>query len=156
MSQVQLREMSDPEFKIWLSESKLRYAKDKETEGLSSADALALSEKSFRDLLPHGKRSPKQWVRAVEENGKLVGSIWWGSQQQGSRSIAWIYNIEIQSELRGKGLGRAAMQAAETAVREQGFPRLGLHVFGYNHRARKLYQSLDFQETNVVMYKTLD
>ena len=47
------------------------------------------------------------------------------------------------------------MELAQADVKEKGFSRLGLHVFGHNKVARKLYESLGFETTNVVMSKGL-
>jgi len=153
-----LRPMREEEYEPWKQLACEEYAKDKESEGLSPADARAVAEKSFRDLLANGIKTPDQFLNMIVEAGgsRVLGFLWWGVQVQGTRRIAWVYNIKVEDSERGRGFGRAAMQAAEAEVKAAGFPRLGLHVFGYNQTARNLYRSLGFIETNVIMYKDLD
>jgi ribosomal protein S18 acetylase RimI-like enzyme len=155
--EIYLRPMTEEEFGPWQIASRAEYAKDKESEGLSPEDAREVAERSFRDLLPNGVSTPDQYVRKVVETAtdRPVGYLWWGVQKHGQRKIAWVYNIAIDAEFRGRGWGRATMQAAEAEVRAEGFNRFGLHVFGFNKTARSLYQSLGFEETNVVMYKNV-
>lgn len=155
--EIFLRPMSPETYAGWVEVSRAEYAKDKEKEGLSTEDAKAVAEKSFRDLLPEGPATKGQYVNSVIEKstGQVVGYFWWGVQKQGSREVAWVYNISIDQAYRGRGWGRAAMIAGEAEVKAKGFHRFGLHVFGYNTNARNLYRSLGFEETNVVMYKSV-
>jgi ribosomal protein S18 acetylase RimI-like enzyme len=55
----------------------------------------------------------------------------------------------------GKGYGKKAMLLLEEKVKALGLKNIGLHVFGHNHRAIGLYQSLNYQTTNLVMEKEL-
>ncbi|RZA01327.1 MAG: GNAT family N-acetyltransferase [Proteobacteria bacterium] len=157
MSQVFLRPMSSEEFTPWNQQNQEEYARDKETQGLSKEEAMAVAEKSARTLLPNGRESPDQFLYSVVDttSQEVVGSLWWGVQRETKVPLAWVYTIRIDEKHRGLGYGRAAMVAAESDVKARGFTRFGLHVFGYNQAARKLYQSLGFQEVNVVMHKAL-
>ena len=85
----------------------------------------------------------------------MVGTLWWGVQKQGAGQVAWIYDIVLDPSQRGKGLGRQTMEWAMRDAKAKGFSRLGLHVFGHNKVARKLYESLGFEVGNLVMYKGL-
>ena len=55
----------------------------------------------------------------------------------------------MAGDARGAGRGRPA-EARRLNVRS-----IGLHVFGHNTGARKLYQRLGYRETSVVMRKDL-
>ena len=68
---------------------------------------------------------------------------------------AFIWDIAIVAEYRGRGYGRAALQALEPLVRELGYDSIGLHVFGDNEVARQLYRSVGYMETDVSMQKRL-
>ncbi len=150
--------MTEEEYLVWSIHSKENYAAEKEKEGLSSDDAKAEAEKSFERLLPQGKDTPNYYLYTVMEVSQNlpVGILWWGVQKQGSKSVAWIYDIELRPELRGNGFGRATMELAMKDALSKGYERLGLHVFGHNKIAQSLYQSMGFEPTNIVMYKNLN
>lgn len=158
MASVILRKMSEKEFHDWKIQSEQNYALDKEKEGYSKADALALSQKSFQTLLPQGIETPNQHLYRIVDSSSLdpVGILWWGIQKQGAQDLPWIYDISVEEKFQGKGYGRAAMLQAEIDVKKNGYQRLGLHVFGHNTKARSLYESLSFRTTNVVMQKDLN
>ena len=52
-------------------------------------------------------------------------------------------------------LFRSAFVELERVAREGGVHHLGLHVFGHNHGARRLYESLGFEPTSLTLRKTL-
>jgi len=157
MSSLKLRAMTDVEFDAWNLHSRLNYAAEKEKEGLSAEDARNESEKSFARYLPNGKNTPDHYIYAVylDDQEKVVGHLWWGMQNHGSKKIPWIFDIELNPIYRGKGFGRATMELAQGDVRAKGFDQLGLHVFGHNKVARSLYESMGFEAKNIVMNKKL-
>lgn len=157
MEKIYLRPMDQNDYDRWLPESKAEYAEEKERSGLSAADAQAEAEKSFSTLLPDGPRTSGQFMFSVVEktSERVIGCFWWGLQKQGSEMKPWVYDVKLHEAHRGKGYGRATMIAGEATVRAEGYTTLGLHVFGHNSVARKLYESLDFVTTNVVMRKDL-
>ena len=67
----------------------------------------------------------------------------------------FIWDIWVEPERRGEGLGTAALQALEELARSQGVQKVGLHVFGWNVGARRLYARMGFVETDVSMEKRL-
>jgi ribosomal protein S18 acetylase RimI-like enzyme len=70
--------------------------------------------------------------------------------------VTWfIYDIEIAKDMRGRGFGRAAMQAAEEWTRERGGTRVALNVFGPNLTARSLYDSLGYEVLATSMFKDI-
>ncbi len=155
---VRLKEMSEQEFQNWKLASENNYALDKEKEGYSKGDAIALSKKSFESLLPDGKDTKNHFIYRVidADTSMTVGILWWGIQKQGSKDLPWIYDIAIEEKFQGQGYGKATMMAAEVDVKKHGHRQLGLHVFGHNNKARMLYESLNFKTTNVVMRKDFD
>jgi hypothetical protein len=44
--------------------------------------------------------------------------------------VAWIFDIDVAPEHRGRGYGRALLQAAEREVEQRGVKSIGLNVFG--------------------------
>ena len=70
-----------------------------------------------------------------------------------SADSLWVYDIEIDPEHRGRGLGRDAMRLAEEEARRLGRQRIKLNVFARNAVARALYLSLGFEEMSIQMSK---
>ena len=68
---------------------------------------------------------------------------------------AFIYDRNIREDLRGRGYGRKVMERVEEQAQEMGIDTVGLHVFGYNHAARTLYEKMGYQITGIGMTKTL-
>jgi len=66
---------------------------------------------------------------------------------------AWLYDITIDPDERGKGFGRAAMVALESELRSLGHVTVTLNVWGGNVIARDLYTSLGYVEESVHMRK---
>ena len=66
---------------------------------------------------------------------------------------AWLYDITIDPDERGKGFGRAAMVALESELRSLGHVTVTLNVWGGNVIARGLYTSLGYVEESVHMRK---
>ncbi|HSO28244.1 MAG TPA: GNAT family N-acetyltransferase, partial [Anaerolineales bacterium] len=68
---------------------------------------------------------------------------------------AFIYDFVIDEAYRRRGYGRLALLALEDKAREMGIDQIALHVFGHNHAARALYESVGYQVTNLQMAKAL-
>ncbi len=60
---------------------------------------------------------------------------------------AWVFDIRVDDAQRGKGLGRALMEAMHAAARDLGATSVGLNVFGHNTAAVRLYESLGYRVT---------
>jgi GNAT superfamily N-acetyltransferase len=69
---------------------------------------------------------------------------------------AFTYEIVIDADQRGRGYGRAAMEALEPLARSLGYDRIQLHVFDHNAVARKLYTSVGYVEPDVQMEKRIN
>ena len=80
------------------------------------------------------------------EGGEPVGHLW--VRHHRSPGLSYVYDVEVAEAHRGRGLGRAAMVVAEVLTRRAGDDRLGLHVFGGNDVARRLYRSQGFSVTS--------
>jgi ribosomal protein S18 acetylase RimI-like enzyme len=74
---------------------------------------------------------------------------------RGVADTAWIFDIEVFAEHRGRGLGRALLSAAEEEVARHGAANLGLNVFGSNEVARRLYESAGYVVITQQMQKRL-
>ncbi|MBL8667539.1 MAG: GNAT family N-acetyltransferase [Rhodospirillales bacterium] len=68
-------------------------------------------------------------------------------QQMLDRGSWYIAALAIRSEHRRRHLGGRLLRASFAAAREQGFPRISLHVWAKNVTALGLYLCLGFDET---------
>ena len=147
--------MNEEEQASWLDADPGNYVNERIAAGDDPEVAKRIADTQLAQLFPEGKPAPGQHVFHVVENGAVVGSLWLGEALGGPPELWWVYNIEIDSEFRGRGLGRAAMLLAEDQVRSLGGARLGLNVFGHNHVARHLYEELGYRTLAIRMEKSL-
>ena len=155
---VRLRPLRDDEFDAWVEHGKAEYARDMiENAGAPPAQAREKAESDWQTLLPQRVETPDQFIYAVEdESGARVGSVWFARREtQFEGAVAFVYEIEIDEQLRGRGFGREAMLLLEDEARARGLARMSLNVFGGNEVARNLYRSLGYAESAVWMAKQL-
>lgn len=155
---VSLRPMNQAEFDAWLPIQTRDYAKDKTRAGnWSSSEALQLAQNQMSELLSQGVNTPghRLWVVEDTKTRTAVGSLWVNIKDHKGGPQAFIYNIEMDESKRGSGFGTATIEALEDLLRKEGVKTLLLHVFGYNTAARRLYERVGFEITNINMAKKL-
>ncbi|WP_437276729.1 GNAT family N-acetyltransferase [Sorangium sp. So ce375] len=106
-------------------------------------------------LLPQGLATPDHHLYSVLEGSVAVGYLWIGMNDVDGFRSAFVYDIHLREEARGRGLGRRVMVLAEEAARALGGRDMELHVFAQNTRARRLYESLGYRMTSLSMRKHL-
>ena len=154
---VLLRRMNAEEFAAWLRKAIPIYAAEKVASGQwQEGEALALSTGEHEKLLPDGhSTSGNHFFNVLEQAGDPVGMIWFAEKTKFSQPIAYVFNIEIQPEQRGRGHAKHALQALEAEAARLGLHGIALHVFGHNHAARKLYAGLGYEPTNISLFKSV-
>lgn len=151
-AEVRLRPLREDEFADWDEAHRREYARGLVQHArLSPEAAEAKVAHDVPAVLPRGIATEGVRIWAVEADGRRVGTVFLGVRG----GEAWLYDITIDEAERGRGYGRAAMLALEPAVRELGFARLALNVWGANAVARGLYRSLGYAEDAVHMSKEL-
>lgn len=95
-------------------------------------------------------------VYAIQEDGRDVGRLCVGERQLQERRVLWVWDVLVDEEHRGRGLGGAAMRLVEDEARRFGLARVELNVFGGNDAARGLYRSLGYEEWAISMAKDLE
>jgi GNAT superfamily N-acetyltransferase len=147
-----LRPVSDSELGEWAQASYRFYVTDLVAHaGMSQEDAEAKARRDQADLLAGKRPSPGHHLFFIEEDGVVVGRLWFAEREFG----LWLYQIDIDEDKRGRGLGRAGMQLLEDEARRLGVDELWLNVSGGNDVARSLYRSLGYGEKSVHMSKKL-
>lgn len=158
MRELSVRPMTQAEFDEWQEVLSRRFADSKVAAGTWRAEeALAKAREANAALLPHGLATEGMLIlKAVRPDGAPVGRLWITLRHpQGAPGCAFLYDIEVEPELRGQGYGRALLAAAEDAVREHGLSELELNVFGDNPVAISLYSSSGYRVTTQQMRKAL-
>lgn len=142
---VRLHPMSEEEFAAYEAHLLTAYAQEMLDAGaFTNLDsALAASERSQRDLLPEGLRTPGHHLWTARAEDTPVAVLWIRVQGAG----AFIYDIEVRAEQRRRGYGREVLDAGALAARDLGAEVLGLNVFGHNDSARALYERAGYRTT---------
>ena len=153
-----MRQMSSSEFGAFRAREIRGYADEQVRAGNWTEDeAESRSAEQTDSLLPLGIETPGTLLLIAETpEGVSIGHVWVALQRQdGSGSGAWIYDIEVEPQHRGKGFGRALLLAAEEETARHGISKIGLNVFGSNTTARNLYESAGYQVASTQMSKEL-
>ena len=150
-----LAPMTEAELLGWFASSKADYLDDLLRAGETRDQAQVSVDQSFERYFPAGVPTDNHLVFTVLTDGTPAGCLWIGPHSTEDNSAWWVWDIAINADHRGQGLGRAAMLLAEGVVRERGGTTLGLNVFGFNAPARGLYESLGYEVTSTRMLKKL-
>ena len=149
---------TEPDFHAWLLEAIPSFALANVEDGRwTLAESIEKSKDAHAALLPQGLQTPGQFFVHLHDadNGERVGLLWWVEADKAGRREAYVYNVTIAEHARRRGYARAALHELERLARERGAHQLGLHVFGHNHGARRLYESLGFEPTSLTLRKIL-
>jgi ribosomal protein S18 acetylase RimI-like enzyme len=138
----------------WLRSAHADYVASRIESGETDAQARENADRSHATNFPGGEPLDTHRVFDVVDGDEPVGYLWIGPQP-GRADAWWVFDVEILPEQRGKGFGRQAMLLGEREARRLGATSIGLNVFGYNTRARGLYDSLGYETTAIQMRKHL-
>ena len=160
MSELSLRPMSQEEYVVWRERSEREYAAEIAVARDLDADAaLAQSAGEFASLLPDGLASADMhlftaWVGEGADD-EPVGIGWFELRRRASGTSAWIFDIRLDGDRRGQGLGRALLDALHDAARGLGASSMTLNVFGDNPTAIRLYETSGYTVTAQQMKRDL-
>ncbi|MDG4831481.1 GNAT family N-acetyltransferase [Solwaraspora sp. WMMD1047] len=158
MVELSVRSMTKVEYERWRSEIDRRFADSQVAAGTWQPErALELARQGNDTLLPEGLATDGSLLLIAERpDGTPVGRLWIGlTHPRGTVDCAFLYDIEVRAEHRGRGYGRALLAAAEAAVRERGISALELNVFGDNQTAIALYAGSGYAVVTQQMRKDL-
>ena len=94
---------------------------------------------------------------AENESHVFLGYVWVGegSNMMTGKRHGFIYDIFVEKGFRGKGVGRALLEKAESFCREKDYSRILLMVSVNNKVAARLYDKMGFKIEQVYMGKAL-
>jgi ribosomal protein S18 acetylase RimI-like enzyme len=153
---IQLRAMTEAEFARFRILDRENYSRSLTyAHGMSIEEARLEALTQGEEILKDGIRTPgHEFLTAVDgATGAVAGYLWYEVNRLKRR--AFLYFIVVEDAERGKGAGRAAMEALEERLRSEGIKSLGLHVFSHNTVALHLYESRGFRTTGLNMEKDL-
>lgn len=153
---VQFEPMSEAAFGDFLAEVVDEYAAEHVRGGRWTAEeAPTQAQAEYDRLLPQGRATPDHYLCIIidEESGERVGLIWYWHDK--ARERVFLYDIIIDEDRRRQGYAAQALAQLENEARALGAEQIGLHVFGNNVAARRLYEKMGYEETNVMMRKRL-
>jgi ribosomal protein S18 acetylase RimI-like enzyme len=149
--------MTDTEFAAFRARAVHDYAIEKVAADEWPEDrATALAEEQTATLLPDGKSTDGMFIVMAELEGLGPVGYAWLALKRPEVASAWIYDIAIDEEHRGKGYGRALLNGLEKVAREHGLESIGLNVFAGNDYARRLYERAGYKPTSIHMSKRLN
>ena len=134
--------MSQEEYDVWRERSERGYAVAiAASRDLDPAAAEATSRGDYAEMLPDGLASARMHLVTAVVDDEPVGAGWFEMRERASVTTAWIFDIALDEERRGQGLGRALLEALHGAARDLGATSVSLNVFGDNPTAIRLYES---------------
>ncbi|WP_030907323.1 GNAT family N-acetyltransferase [Streptomyces sp. NRRL F-5126] len=142
------RAMTEDEFASWSAASSADFVRNWVRRGVPPEQARAKAESSLRQNLPDGLATPGVAFRVLLAGGEAVGRVWVARQEiEPGRPGAYVYEVRVDEDSRGRGYGRALMLLAERVSLDWDATGLGLHVFSDNAVAVRLYESLGYEVT---------
>jgi GNAT superfamily N-acetyltransferase len=111
-------------------------------------------------LVPELRAFPRALVLLAFDDDAAIGIAvcFLGFSTFRARPLLNIHDLAVLPQYRGKGAGRALLQAAEDYARRQGCCRLTLEVLESNSGARALYRRFGFDDSAISRFlvKPLD
>ncbi|MFI5035541.1 MAG: GNAT family N-acetyltransferase [Acidimicrobiales bacterium] len=150
---VSLRVLADDEVPATVSRITDGYVASRIDAGEDPEEVRATSAAQRKALVPEGRPAEGQHLMHEVDGADVVGLLWMGRPMAGPDSTWFDYFVEVDEGRRGRGYGRAAMEAAKRWTRERGGTRVALNVVGPNVVARSLYDALGYRVLATAMYK---
>lgn len=120
------------------------------------------------DSAEHGQQLYTDWLAkdennffVAEVNGRVVGYVifrLWVREENDinyERRVLYVDQIAVDDTVRGQGIGRQLMDAAEQAAHEQNADYLFLNVWTFNKQAQAFYDRLGYTTRDIRLWKQL-
>ena len=114
--------------------------------GMTRPAAEAKAAADWPQLLPDGPLTAGHRYFVAESGGRRVATLWLGERDDElDGELVWVFDIEVDADVRGQGHGRGRTPLAEDEARAAGRRRIGLNVFVRNVAAIVRYTSLGYR-----------
>ncbi|MFC7371610.1 GNAT family N-acetyltransferase [Fictibacillus iocasae] len=149
---VELVKMNEVDFEHFLDTAVVNFAEDKVRNGSWKREtSLEQSQEAFGNLLPDREKTENHYLKNIVVEGETIGYLWYAVHKEQQPNYAYLYEIFVSAEHRGRGFGKQVMTLFMQEVKALGIDDVWLHVFGHNNGALKLYQQLGFEITDYNM-----
>lgn len=107
-----------------------------------------LPERVKQTLVEQLEAHPMCTVLLAFDAGNAVGLLvgFWGLSTFAARPLLYVHDLAVVPGQRGRGVGRALLNAAEQQARARGCCKLTLEVQDDNTPARQLYERFGFRD----------
>lgn len=109
----------------------------------------------FKKLLLNSSKRHPECVKIAEDNGKVVGYIWFKVIDSAMGKFGRMEHLFVDEAYREKGLGRKLVEEAEEHFRKQGVKKVKLTVTTTNETAISLYKDMGYEIKRYRMEKDL-
>lgn len=152
---ITLKKMSKIEFTTYFEDKVERYSDvlSENVHEVSGEEPFSKARKQLNNLLPNGIETANHHLFNIQRGEQVIGFIWLKVEEE--KKSAFLYEIYIFEEYRGKGFGTETMKSLESFLQQKEIYYFKLHVFGSNTGARKLYEELGFEIAGINMLKSL-
>lgn len=110
------------------------------------------ARRALERIIDDGERSCLLVARIEERVVGMCSAQLVISTAQGSWS-AWVEDVVVAADWRGKGIGSGLLEALEQWCRQNGVTRMQLVADRDNHPAHQFYQHTGWSETNLEVIK---
>ena len=102
---LQLQPMTQAMYNNFIKKAIQQYAEEvTQSKGIDLDKALQLSNEEFNSLLPNGLKSENQYLNTIiNDENKNIGIMWFSTESNYGKNEAFLCDIEINNEYRGKG-----------------------------------------------------
>jgi ribosomal protein S18 acetylase RimI-like enzyme len=122
--------------------------------------ATPKTEEGYASFLGTQLSKPKVVVIVAEDEGKVVGYSYAGVEGYDYMSLRGpagiLYDIVVDPENRGHGIGRELLDATIAALGSLGSPRVLLSTAEQNAPAQRLFARAGFRRTMIEMTREID
>lgn len=154
MMTVKLTPMDEKTFKEYYEQSLEDYAYEHVKAGNWKEDgALEKAKEQFKQLLPYGLATNEHFLFSILHDHNPIGILWLHIRSMGQQKQAFIFDIKLEEDQRGKGSGKETMNALDEYAKAEGITQVRLHVFAHNERAIALYKNMGYEMTDHHMLK---
>ncbi len=129
------------------------YADTVDREMASSSREQAASAIGPMFQSAYSRFAPECSFLAEDAQGQLVANILLGEMENPVERLIWVLDISLNTDWRGRGLGRALMGSAFNTAHAEGYTHIGLMVTLGNVPALALYHSFGLVEYGDLMYE---